>query len=141
MRVMVIVKATANSEAGVMPSEGLLTAMGKYNEELMAAGIMAGGEGLHPTGRAARVHFADGARTVSQGPFVRTSDTIAGFWIWNVASMDEAIAWAKRCHDPMPGEQAELEIRQVFSADDFGDAMTPELRAQEDRMREELAQR
>jgi hypothetical protein len=138
MRVMVIVKATKNSEAGVMPSEKLLTEMAKYNEELVRAGIMLAGEGLHPSSRARRVRFADGKRTVLDGPFPETKELIAGFWLWQVKSMEEAIEWVRRCPDPMPGEESVIEIRRVFEADDFGKALTPELRAREARLLTEV---
>jgi hypothetical protein len=138
MRVMVIVKATRNSEAGVMPGEDLLAAMGRYNEELVKAGILQAGEGLHPSSRGKRVSFAGGLTTVSDGPFPRTTELVAGFWIWKVQSMEEAIDWARRCPDPMPGEEATLEIRPIFEAEDFGEALTPELRAQETRLRASL---
>jgi len=138
MKVMVIVKATKNSEAGKMPDERLLTEMGKFNEELVKAGIMQAGEGLHPSRKAKRVRFSGGTKTVIDGPFAETKELVAGFWIWKVASMDEALAWAKRCPDPMPGEDAVLEIRPVFEAEDFGKDLTPELRAQEDRLRAEI---
>lgn len=138
MKVMVIVKATKNSEAGVMPSEKLLADMGKYNEELVKAGIMLAGEGLHPSGKGKRIHMAEGRKTVIDGPFAETKELIAGFWIWQVKSMEEAVAWARRCPDPMPGEEGELEIRQVFSAEDFGEAFTPELKANEERLRTEI---
>ena len=138
MRVMVIVKATTNSEAGALPDERLLTDMGKYNEELVKAGIMLAGEGLHPSSKGKRVRFSGAQRTVVDGPFAETKELIAGFWLWQVKSMDEAIEWARRCPDPMPGEEAELEIRPVFEADDFGKEFTPELRAQEDRLRAEI---
>lgn len=138
MRVMVIVKATKNSEAGVMPDEKLLSEMGKYNEELVKAGIMLAGEGLHPSSKGKRVRFADGKRTVVDGPFSETKELIAGFWLWQVKSMEEALEWVRRCPDPMPGEESELEIRRVFEADDFGEEFTPELRAQEERILAEL---
>ncbi|MBX3198919.1 MAG: YciI family protein [Labilithrix sp.] len=138
MKVMVIVKATKNSEAGLMPSEELLTAMGNYNEELVKAGIMLAGDGLHPSAKGKRVVFSGGKRSVVDGPFTETKELVAGYWIWQVRSMDEAVEWARRCPDPMPGEDAELEIRPVFEADDFGAAFTPELRAQEDRLRAEV---
>jgi hypothetical protein len=141
MRVMVIVKATKNSEAGIMPSERLLAAMGKFNEELAMAGIMLAGEGLHPSSKGKRVKFSGKQRNVIDGPFAETKELIAGFWLWNVKSMDEAIAWAKRCPDPMPGEEAEIEIRPLFEADDFGAELTPELKEQEERVREEIAKR
>ncbi|CAN7340689.1 YciI family protein [Pseudorhodoferax sp. LjRoot39] len=140
MRFMVIVKATADSEAGVMPSTELLAEMGRYNEELVKAGVMQAGEGLHPSARGARVRFSGPARTVVDGPFAETKELIAGFWLWKCASLQEAIAWAKRCPNPMPGD-SELEIRQVFDAEDFGEAFTPELRAQEERLREQVAAR
>lgn len=138
MKVMVIVRATKNSEAGVMPSEELMTAMGQYNEELIKAGVLLSGEGLHPSAGGKRIRFAGGGTSVIDGPFAETKELIAGFWVWQVSSMEEAVAWARRCPPPMPGEESELEIRQVFSAEDFGEALTPELRAQEDRLREEL---
>jgi hypothetical protein len=134
---MVIVKATKNSEAGVMPSEKLLADMGKFNEELVKAGIMLAGEGLHPSSKGARVKFAGGKRTVIDGPFAETKELIAGYWLWQVKSKQEAIDWVKRCPDPMPGEEAEIEIRQVFEADDFGAEFTPELREQEERVRKQ----
>ena len=136
MRVMVIVKATPSSEAGDMPSEALLTAMGQYNEALVKAGVMLAGEGLHPTSRGKRVHFAGDRRTVVDGPFAETRELIAGFWLWQVKSMEEAVEWAKRCPNPMP-EESDLEIRPVFEAEDFGAEFTPELRAQEERQRAE----
>lgn len=138
MRVMVIVRATADSEAGVMPSEELLAAMGDYNEQLVKAGIIKAGEGLHPSSRGARVHFSGDSRTVIDGPFAETKELIAGFWIWEVASLQEAVEWVKKCPNPMMGP-SDIEIRPVFEADDFGEAFTPELRAQEDRLREEVA--
>jgi hypothetical protein len=138
MKVMVIVKATRNSEAGMMPSEQLLAAMGKYNEELVKAGIMLGGEGLHPSAKGKRIKLSGGKRTVVDGPFQEANSLIAGYWVWKVRSMDEAIEWAKRCPDPMPGEDAELEIRPIFEAEDFGKEFTPELRAQEERLRQDI---
>src|SRR5215831_8637717 len=135
MRFMVIVKATRNSEAGVMPSQKLLADMGKFNEELVKAGVMLAGEGLHPSSKGARVRFSGGKRTVIDGPFAETKELIAGFWLWNVKSKEEAIEWVKRCPDPMPGEDSEIEIRQVFESEDFGTEFTPELRAQEQRVR------
>lgn len=138
MKVMVIVKATENSEAGVMPSEELMKAMGQYNEELVKAGVMRSGEGLHPSSNGKRIRFAGNGTSVIDGPFSETKELVAGFWVWEVASMEDAVAWARRCPPPMPGEDSELEIRQIFTADDFGEAFTPELRAQEDRLREEL---
>ena len=138
MKVMVMVKATKNSEAGVLPSEKLLTEMGTFNEELVKAGIMLAGEGLHPSSKGKRVRFTNGNRTVIDGPFAETKELVAGFWIWQVKSMEEAVEWARRCPDPMPGEEAELEIRPVFEAEDFGKEFTPELRAQEERLRAEM---
>jgi hypothetical protein len=142
MRVMVIVKATPDSEAAVLPDEKLLAAMGRFNEELVKAGVMLAGEGLHPSSKGARVRFAGATRTVVDGPFSETKELVAGFWLWQVRSLDEAIEWAKRCPNPMPGaETSELEIRQVFEADDFGAELTPELRAQDDRLRAQAAAR
>ena len=138
MKVMVIVKATKNSEAGVMPSEALLSAMGKYNEELVKAGIMLAGEGLHPSVKGKRIVFSGKKRSVVDGPFSETKELIAGYWLWQVRSLEEAIEWARRCPDPMPGEDAELELRPLFEASDFGEELTPELRAQEERLRLEL---
>jgi hypothetical protein len=138
MKVMVIVKATNSSEAGMMQGEELLTEMGKFNEELVKAGVMLAGEGLHPSAKGKRVKFSGGKRTVIDGPFAATKELIAGYWVWQVRSMEEALEWARRCPDPMPGEEAELEIRPIFEADDFGAEFTPELRAQEDRLRREL---
>lgn len=137
MRVMVMVRATTDSEAGVMPEEKLLAEMGAYNEELVKAGVMLSGEGLHPSAKGARVRFSGKERTVIDGPFAETKELIAGFWMWQVKSMDEAIAWAKRCPNPMPGD-SELEIRPVFEAEDFGAEFTPELRAQEERLRAQI---
>ena len=138
MRVMVIIKATENSEAGVMPSEELFVEMGRYNEELVKAGIMLAGDGLHPSSRGKRVRFSGGKKTVLDGPFAETKELIAGFWIWQVSSMDEAIEWVRRCPDPMPGEESEIEIRPIFEAEDFGEEFTPELREQEERLRAEM---
>ncbi|XXF76275.1 YciI family protein [Myxococcaceae bacterium GXIMD 01537] len=138
MRVMVIVKATKNSEAGLMPSEKLLAEMGKYNEELVKAGVMLAGDGLHPSTKGKRIRFSGGKKSVVDGPFAETKELIAGYWIWQVKSMEEAVEWARRCPDPMPGEESELEIRPVFEAEDFGSEFTPELRAQEDRLRAEV---
>ena len=134
MKFMVIVKATKESEAGVMPSTEMLTAMGNYNEELVKAGVLLAGEGLHPSSKGARVRFSGTSRTVVDGPFTETKELIAGFWILQVRSKEECIEWVKRCPNPMLGP-SEIEIRQVFDADDFGEALTPELRAQEERMR------
>ncbi len=137
MRVMVIVKANEDSEAGVMPSEQLLTEMGQYNEELVKAGIMLAGEGLHPSSKGKRVAFSGSNRTVIDGPFAETKELIAGFWLWQVKSKEEAIEWVKRCPNPA-GTEAEIEIRQVFEAEDFGAELTPELREAEERMREHI---
>ena len=138
MRVMVIVKASNNSEAGVMPSQRLLAEMGRFNEELVGAGIMVAGEGLHPSSKGKRVRFSGGNRTVIDGPFAETKELVAGYWIWQVSSMEEALDWVRRCPDPMPGEEAEIEIRPLFEADDFGEEFTPELREQEERLRAEI---
>ena len=138
MRVMVVVKATKRSEAGVMPSEELLAEMGRFNEELVKAGVMLAGEGLHPSTRGKRVRCSGGKKSVIDGPFAETKELIAGFWIWQVKSMDEALEWARRCPDPMPGEESELELRPVFELDDFGAELTPELRAQDERQRAEV---
>lgn len=139
MRVMVMVKATKDSEAGVMPSQELLAAMGKYNDELVKAGVMLAGEGLHPSVKGKRVRFAGTKRTVIDGPFTETKELVAGFWLWQVKSMEEAIEWLKRCPNPMPGE-SEIEIRPVFEVEDFGAEFTPELRAQEERQRAQIDQ-
>ena len=138
MRFMILVKANKDSEAGVMPSQRLLTDMGKFNEELVKAGIMLAGEGLHPSRKGARVRFSGSKRTVIDGPFTESKELIAGYWLWQVRSLDEAIEWVKRCPNPMDGE-SEIEIRQVFEADDFGEAFTPELRQQEERLRGKIA--
>lgn len=138
MRVMVIVKATKNSEANVLPNEQLLTEMGKYNEELVKAGIMLAGEGLHPSSKGKRIQFSGAKRTVVDGPFAEAKELIAGYWLWQVKSIEEAVEWARRCPNPMPDEEGELEIRPVFEADDFGKEFTPELRAQEERLRAEI---
>ena len=137
MRCMVMVKATAESEAGVMPGQELLAAMGKFNEELVRAGVMLAGEGLTPSARGARVTFSGKQRQVVDGPFAETKELVAGFWLWQVKSLDEAIAWVRRCPNPMEGESV-IEIRPVFEAEDFGEAFTPELREQEARLREQL---
>ncbi|MBF0674206.1 YciI family protein [Pseudomonas sp.] len=134
MRVMVIVKADPSSEAGIMPSEELLTAMGRYNEELAKAGVLLAGEGLQPSSKGARVRFSGSQRTVIDGPFAETKERIAGFWILQVSSLAEAIDWVKRCPNPMPGD-SEIEIRPIFDVEDFGEALTPELREQEQRIR------
>jgi hypothetical protein len=141
MRFMIIVKASKDSEAGKMPSEELLTAMGKYNEELVKAGIMQAGEGLHPSSKGARVRFSGDKRTVTDGPFTETKELVAGFWLWQCKSKQEAIDWVKRCPNPMPGTQSEIEIRQVFEAEDFGAEFTPEERAREERLRAEMAKK
>ena len=141
MRVMVLVKATKDSEAGLMPSTELLEAMGRFNEELVKAGIMLAGEGLHPSSKGARVRFKGSERSVVDGPFAETKELIAGFWLWEVRSMDEAIEWVKRCPNPMPDTEAEIEIRQVAEAEDFGAEFTPELREQEERLRAQAAER
>ena len=135
MKVLVFVKATKNSEAGVMPNEKLLTDMGKFNEELVKAGIMLAGEGLHPSAKGKRITVGGGKRVVIDGPFAETKELASGFWVWQVRSMDEAIEWARRCPDPMPGEETVLELRPAFTPDDFGPALTPELRANEARLR------
>jgi hypothetical protein len=140
MRFMIIVKATKDSEAGVMPDQELLAAMGNFNEELVKAGIMLAGEGLQPSSKGARVRFSGSKRTVVDGPFAETKELIAGFWIWQVRSKEEAIEWVKRCPNPFPGE-SEIEIRQVFESEDFGAEFTPELREQEDRLRATVAAR
>jgi hypothetical protein len=137
---MIIVKASQDSEAGRMPSHELLAAMGKYNEELVKAGIMLSGEGLQPSSKGARVRFAGDRRTVIDGPFAETKELVAGFWIWQVKSKAEAVEWVKRCPNPMPGTEAEIEIRQIFENEDFGAEFTPELREQEDRLRAQIAQ-
>jgi hypothetical protein len=135
---MVIVKATKDSEAGVMPSEKLLAEMGKYNEELVKAGVMLAGDGLQPSSKGARVRFSGAKRTVIDGPFAETKELIAGYWLWQVQSKEEAIEWVKRCPNPSPGE-SEIEIRQLFEAEDFGAEFTPELREQEERLRSQVA--
>jgi len=141
MKVMVLVKATKDSEAGVMPSTEMLTAMGKYNEELVKAGVMLAGEGLHPSSKGARVKFSGAQRTVIDGPFSETKELVAGFWLWQVKSKEEAIEWVKRIPNPMPGTETEVEIRQVFEVEDFGDAATPEIREREQRLRAQSAAR
>jgi hypothetical protein len=141
MRFMVIVKATKDSEAGKMPDEKLLAEMGKFNEELVKAGVMLAGEGLQPSSKGARVRFSGAKRTVTDGPFTETKELIAGFWLWQVKSKEEAIEWVKRCPHPHPGTDAEIEIRQVFEAADFGAEFTPELREQEERLRAKVAEK
>jgi hypothetical protein len=138
MKFMILVKATKDSESGALPDEKLLTEMGKYNEELVKAGIMLAGEGLHPSSKGARVQFSGTKRTVMDGPFAETKELVAGFWLWQVKSKEEAIEWVKRCPNPMPGD-SEIEIRQVFDPEDFGAALTPELREQEARLRAQNA--
>jgi len=141
MRFMIIVKATKDSEAGIMPDQKLMDAMGAFNEELLKAGVLAvPGEGLQPSSKGARVRFHGSKRTVVDGPFAETKELIAGFWIWNVKSKDEAIEWVKRCPNPMPGE-TEVEIRQIFEAEDFGAEYTPEMRQRDERLRTEVAAR
>ena len=140
MRVLVVVKASKESEAGQMPSEQLLRDMGKYNEELVHAGVMQAGEGLQPSSKGARVRFSGSKRTVVDGPFAETKELIAGFWMWQVKSMDEAIEWVKRCPNPM-NEDSTIEIRPVFEMEDFGEAMTPELREQEERLRAQVEEK
>jgi hypothetical protein len=139
MRFIVMVKATKNSEAGIIPSQQLFEEMGKYNEELLKAGIMEAGEGLHPSSKGARMFFSGDKRTVVDGPFAETKELIAGFWIWKCKSKEEAIEWLQRCPHPMPGEEGQIEIRQIFAPEDFGPAMTPELREREEQARAELA--
>jgi hypothetical protein len=136
---MVMVKATKDSEAGVLPDEKLLAEMGKFNEELVKAGVMLAGEGLQPSSKGARVRFSGTKRTVIDGPFAETKELVAGFWLWQVKSKEEAIEWVKRCPNPFQGTESEIEIRQVFEADDFGAEFTPELRAQEERIRAQVA--
>jgi hypothetical protein len=138
MRVMVIVKATRESEAGVMPGKQLLADMGKFNEELVKAGIMLAGDGLHPSSKAKRMRFTGDKRTVIDGPFAETKELVAGYWIWQVNSMDDAVEWLRRCPHPHPGVEAEIEIRPLFEAEDFGEEFTPELRTQEERLREQI---
>jgi hypothetical protein len=146
MRVMVIVKATKNSEAGILPGDPRAPAgydemfeqMGKFNGELVKAGVMLAGDGLHPSSKGKRVVSSSGKKTVVDGPFAETKELVAGFWLWQVKSMEEAIEWVRRCPDPMPGEESVIEIRSVYEAEDFGEGFTPELRAQEERLRAEI---
>ncbi len=140
MRFMILIKATKDSEAGVMPDEKLLADMGKFNEELVMAGVMLDGEGLHPSSKGARVKFSGNKRTVIDGPFSETKELIAGFWIWRVKSKEEAIEWVKKCPNPMPNVESEIEIRQIFEAEDFGAEFTPELREQEAKVRAQAEQ-
>ena len=141
MKVRVIVKATENSEAGVMPSQELLEAMTEYNEDLVKSGIMLSGDGLHPSSRGKRVRFSGAKRTIVDGPFAETKELIAGYWLWQVKSMEEALEWVRRCPDPMPGEESEIEIRPVFELDDFGDAATPDVREREAHLQSEIDKR
>jgi hypothetical protein len=141
MRFMGIVKATKDSEAGVLPDEKLLAEMGKFNEELVKAGVLLAGEGLHPSSKGARVRFSGAKRTVIDGPFAETKELVAGFWLLQVKSKEEAIEWIKRCPNPSPGTESEIEIRQVFEAEDFGAEFTPELRDQEERLRAQIAEK
>ena len=141
MRFMILVKADKNSEAGVLPDEKLLTEMGKFNEELVKAGVMLAGEGLQPSSKGARVKFSGSKRTVIDGPFAETKELIAGFWLWQVKSKEEAIEWVKRCPNPFPGSESEIEIRQLFEAEDFGAELTPELREQEERLRAQMGKK
>ena len=138
MKFMILVKATKNSEAGVMPSQELMTAMMHYNQALVDAGVMLAGEGLHPSGKGVRVRFSGSKRIVTGGPFAETNEVVAGYWLWQCRSMEEAIEWVKRCPNPMPGEESDIEIRPLFEAEDFGTEFTPELRQQEERMREQI---
>ena len=138
MRFMVLVKATPNSEAGVMPEPEMFEAMGKFNEELIKAGIMKAGEGLQPSSKGARVHFSGSKRAVIDGPFAETKELVAGYWLWECKSLAEAIEWVKKCPNPMPGEDSDIEIRRIYEAEDFGDAFTPEEREREERMRKQI---
>jgi hypothetical protein len=141
MKFMVMVRATKASEAGEMPDEKLLAAMGKFNEELVKAGVMLAGEGLQPSSKGARVRFSGSKRTVIDGPFTETKELIAGYWLWQVKSKEEAIGWVKRCPNPFSNIESEIEVRQVFEAEDFGEAFTPELREQEERLRSKIAKK
>lgn len=138
MKFMILVKATKKTEAGLMPSQELLTAMMQYNQTLVDAGIMLAGEGLHPSSKGVRVRFSGSKRVVTGGPFAETNEVVAGYWLWQCRSMEEAIEWVKRCPNPMPGEESDIEIRPLFEAEDFGTEFTPELRQQEERMREQI---
>ena len=140
MRFMILIKATKDSEAGAMPDQKLLEDMGKFNAELVKAGVMLEGEGLHPSSKGARVRFSGSKRVVIDGPFPETKELVAGYWIWKVKSKEEAIEWVKRCPNPMPNVDSEIEIRQVFDSEDFGAEFTPELRQQEDRLRQQIEQ-
>jgi hypothetical protein len=141
MRFMILVKADKNSEAGVLPDKKLLTEMGKFNEELVKAGVMLAGEGLQPSSKGARVKFSGSKRTVIDGPFAETKELIAGYWLWQVKSKEEAVEWVKRCPNPFPGTESEIEIRQLFEAEDFGAEFTPELREQEERLRAQIGKK
>jgi hypothetical protein len=141
MRFLVMVKATPNSESGVMPEPEMFEAMGRYNEALVKAGIMKAGEGLHPSSKGARVHFSGAKRTVIDGPFAETKELVAGFWLWECKSLQEAIEWVKKCPNPMPGEDSDIEIRRIYEAEDFGAAFTPEEREREERLRGQIAGR
>ena len=141
MRFMILVKANKNSEAGVLPDEKLHAEMGKFNEELVKAGVMLAGEGLQPSSKGARVKFSGSKRTVIDGPFAETKELIAGYWLWQVKSKEEAVEWVKRCPNPFPGTESEIEIRQLFEAEDFGAEFTPELREQEERMRAQIGKK
>jgi hypothetical protein len=141
MRFMILVKADKNSEAGVLPDEKLLTEMGKFNEELVKAGVMLAGEGLQPSSKGARVKFSGSKRTVIDGPFAETKELIAGYWLWQIKSKEEAVEWVKRCPNPFPGTESEIEIRQLFEAEDFGAEFTPELREQEERLRAQIGKK
>ncbi len=141
MRVMVLVKATKDSEAGVMPEEKLLADMGKFNEELVKAGVMLGGEGLHPSSKGKLVRFAGSKRTVLDGPFAETKELVAGYWLWQVRSMEEAVEWLRRAPNPFPGQESDVEIRPVFEPEDFGDEFTPELREREARLRARIEEK
>jgi hypothetical protein len=138
---MILVKADKNSEAGVLPDEKLLAEMGKFNEELVKAGVMLAGEGLQPSSKGARVKFSGSKRTVIDGPFAETKELIAGYWLWQVKSKEEAVEWVKRCPNPFPGTESEIEIRQLFEAEDFGAEFTPELREQEERLRAQIGKK
>ena len=139
MRFMVMVKATPNSESGVMPEPEMFEAMGKFNEELVKAGILKAADGLHPSSKGARVRFSGANRTVIDGPFAETKELVAGFWIWECKSLEEAIAWVKKCPNPMPGEDSDIEIRRIYEADDFGEAFRPEARERFERLEREIA--
>lgn len=138
MRFIVMVRATKDSESGILPDKKLIQEMGKFNEELVKAGVMLAAEGLHPSSKGARMRFSGPMRTITDGPFAETKELIAGFWMWQVKSREEAIAWLKRCPHPFPGQDAEIEIRQVYEAEDFGAEFTPEARQQEERLRAEV---